>query len=240
MDNILSNYASPFLTAIAVGFSCGAGCSPVVALFLTTYIMGNSKNVKKGLLSFLYFFFGKTSVIIILALLSALFGGAVLGDSGKLAGISTTLVLDIFLILTGLILAVKTLIPKKKSGCSDSCGKNSLSSGCNSCKSHLNPPKSKNGFAVFAIGAAYGITPCPPLLMVLALASLAGAFSSIAIASLFSIASSVSPLIVLAALAGFFSKKMHNEIPELIKVFQLLSFVVFIIAGIISLYLHLS
>lgn len=229
MESLLSNYSSPFLAALAIGLSCGTGCSPVIGLFLTTYIMGNSGNVKKGLLAFFYFFLGKTSVIVVLAFLSALFGSTVLGKDGNLLGFNLKIVLDIFLILTGLILALKMLFPKKKEGCTS----------CNSCSGREKDIKNKNGFAVFFIGAAYGITPCAPLLMVLVLASLTSPVTSVPISVIFSTASSISPLILLAAMAGFFSKKMHDEIPQFIKLFQLLSFIIFIVAGSVSLYFHL-
>lgn len=231
MGTTFSDYGSPFLAAIVIGLSCGTGCSPIISVFMTSFVMGNSNSVKKGLLSFLYFFLGKTAVVIVLAFLSALFGSAILGKSGKLLGFDLKLVLDIFLILTGLILALKMLVQKKKDGCKE----------CSSCGSiHGKLEKDKKGLAVFAIGAAYGITPCAPLLLVLALASLGSPLSSFPLSVLFSIASSISPLILLAAMAGFFSKKMHEEIPQFIKYFQLISFMVFIFAGSISLFAHIS
>lgn len=229
MESILSNYSSPFLAAIAIGLSCGTGCSPIISLFLTTYIMGNSGNVKRGLLSFFYFFLGKTSVIVVLAFLSAIVGSTVLGKDGNLLGFNLKIVLDVFLILTGLILTLKMFFSKNKEGCTS----------CDSCGGKEKDIKNRSGLAVFFIGAAYGITPCAPLLMILVLASLTSPITSVPISVLFSITSSISPLILLAAMAGFFSKKMHDEIPQFIKLFQLLSFIIFIVAGSVSLYFHL-
>lgn len=231
MESIFLNYSSPFLAAIAIGFSCGTGCSPVISLFLTTHIMGNSSNVRKGLLSFFHFFLGKTSICVILAFLSALFGSAILGNNVETLGFDLKLILDIFLIIAGLVPILRMLTSKKKHTCKT----------CNqSCDSHDKPLNSNRGFTLFGIGAAYGITPCAPLLMVLFLASLNSPLRSLPISILFSIASSISPLILLSALAGFFSKKMYAEIPQFINIFQFISFIIFIAAGSISLFYHLK
>lgn len=269
MDSILSSYGSPFLAAIAIGLSCGTGCSPLISLFLASFIMGNSGSVKKGLLSFFYFFMGKTSVVVILAFLSALFGNAVFNADSSFFGFNFKVVLDIFLIITGVVLLLKIFFHRAGSGsqighCSQTkksikvhseelgdkdqteglqvgqCSEARVSASCNLCTRKGKTIKDNTGFAVFFAGAAYGITPCAPLLMILVLASLSGPAASIPISFVFSISTALSPLIVLSAIAGLFSKKMHDEIPQFIKLFRIIAYISFIILGSISMIFHLK
>ena len=46
-------------TAVSVGLGCGTCCSPIISTFLSTYVVSHSGGVKKGVLSFVSFFFGK-------------------------------------------------------------------------------------------------------------------------------------------------------------------------------------
>lgn len=240
MDSLLSSYGSPFLAAIAIGLSCGTGCSPLISLFLASFIMGNSGSVKKGLLSFFYFFTGKTSVVVVLAFLSAIFGSAVFNEDSSFLDFNLKLVFDIFLITTGVVLLLKILFYNKGT-CEEVkyCGEKPFVS-CGLCDSKGKTIRDKTGFAVFLAGVAYGVTPCAPLLMILILASMSKPTTSIPISILFSVSTAISPLIVLSAMAGFFSKKMHEEIPQFIKLFRIIAYVIFILSGIISLIFHLK
>ena len=46
-------------TAVSVGLGCGTCCSPIMSTFLSTYVVSHSGGVKKGVLSFVSFFFWK-------------------------------------------------------------------------------------------------------------------------------------------------------------------------------------
>lgn len=46
-------------TAVSIGLGCGTCCSPIISTFLSTYVVSHSNGVKKGILSFVSFFFGK-------------------------------------------------------------------------------------------------------------------------------------------------------------------------------------
>ena len=63
----------PALTAaVSVGIGCGTCCSPVISTFLSTYVVSHAGGVKKGLLSFVSFFFGKMVSVSLLCVIAAL------------------------------------------------------------------------------------------------------------------------------------------------------------------------
>lgn len=45
--------------AVSVGLGCGTCCSPIISTFLSTYVVSHAGGVKKGIISFLSFFFGR-------------------------------------------------------------------------------------------------------------------------------------------------------------------------------------
>ena len=63
----------PALTAaVSVGLGGGTCCSPVISTFLSTYVVSHAGGVKKGLLSFVSFFFGKMVSVSLLCVIAAL------------------------------------------------------------------------------------------------------------------------------------------------------------------------
>ena len=57
-------------TAVSVGLGCGTCCSPIISTFLSTYVVSHSGGVKKGVLSFVSFFFGKMVSVLLLVVMS--------------------------------------------------------------------------------------------------------------------------------------------------------------------------
>jgi sulfite exporter TauE/SafE len=230
MSNTLANYSNPFVAAMAVGLSCGTTCSPLVTLFLTTYTIGRFNNMRQGLRAFGYFWAGKMAVVCVLAFLSAVLGRAIIGQNGQIVSFDPRLVMDGCLILTGSCLLAGMFWGKRKtSACSD----------CNaSCRRMADPIPVKGRWALVAMGVAYGITPCAPLLLLLLIVAMLPPVPAIGAGLVFSIANSVSPLLVQTTLAGFVSQKTQQEIPQLMRIFQITVCVFFIILGVLSLIGH--
>ncbi|HEX3043188.1 MAG TPA: hypothetical protein VHY08_00420 [Bacillota bacterium] len=222
---------NPVVTALAIGLSCGTACSPLVNLFLATYAMSGSGGVKKGLASFGYFALGKTGVIITLVMLSAVLGRAVIGKASRIIGLDLKLILDLSMILTGIFLLLRWgWLSRSKDTCRGCGGGDRI---CGE-EQHSLPQ-----LPVVLAGAAYALTPCAPLLMILAFASLLPLSQALILGLVFSFASSISPLLLLTAMAGFLSQKMKQQIPQLMRTFQWNVFILFIIAGGFSLWMHL-
>jgi hypothetical protein len=233
MSNTWADWNNPFVTALTVGLSCGAACSPLVNIFLTTYTMGRCHSLQQGLRAFGLFWAGKTVAVGVLAFLSAVLGRVIIGQGGLIDCIDTRVVLDGCLILTGCYLLAEIIWGKRKGrACGDCDGT------CQPCSAES---IRKNGaLPLMTMGMAYGLTPCAPLMLLLLTVAALPPLEAVLIGLVFSIANSISPLLVLCVLTGFISQRMWREIPQLIPVFQMITFGLLVALGIFSLWGHLS
>lgn len=204
-------------TAVSVGLGCGTCCSPVISTFLSTYVVSHSDGVKKGVLSFVSFFFGKMVSVSLICMIAALVSRRFISDSGYIGSFNLRLCSQMAMSVIGTVLVVRWFLELKKQ------------KKCNGCK-ECGKMVGKSGFVpILAAGFTYGMTPCAPLLMMIGYCftlpvSLAGA-TGIA----FSLSSMVSPVLLLVVVTGALSKKMGKEIPDAVKWFRLASYVVLMV-----------
>jgi hypothetical protein len=233
MSNTWADWGNPFAIALTVGLSCGTACSPLVNIFLTIYTMGRCHSLQQGVRTFGLFWTGKTVAVGILAFLSAVLGRAIIGQSGRIVCFDPRLVLDGFLILTGCYLLAEIIRGKGKGRACGDCG--------GACRS--GPAESirdKGVLPLVIMGMAYGLTPCAPLMLLLLTVATLSPLEAVLIGLVFSIANSISPLLLLTVLAGLISQRIQWEIPQLMRVFQMTTFGLLIILGVFSLLGHLS
>ena len=208
-------------TAVSVGLGCGTCCSPIISTFLSTYVVSHSYGVKKGVLSFISFFFGKMVSVSMLCMIAALISKRFISENGYIGSFNLRLFSQTAMSVIGIVLVFRWFLElknqKKCSGCKE-CGKTAGNSG----------------FApMLAAGLTYGMTPCAPLLLMIGYCftlpvSLAG-MTSVA----FSLSSMVSPVLLLVMVTGALSKKMRKEIPDAVKWFRLASYVVLVVMPIV-------
>ncbi|MFG6321864.1 MAG: hypothetical protein K1W41_10065 [Lachnospiraceae bacterium] len=204
-------------TAVSVGLGCGTCCSPIISTFLSTYVVSHSGGVKKGVLSFVSFFFGKMVSVSLLCMAAALVSRQFISDSGYIGSFNLRLFSQAAMSVIGVVLAVRWFLELKKQ---KKCG------GCKECQKTVG----KSGFVpMLAAGLTYGMTPCAPLLLMIGYCftlpvSLAGV-TGVA----FSLSSMVSPVLLLVVVTGVLSKKMRKEIPDAVKWFRLASYVVLMV-----------
>lgn len=77
---------------------------------------------------------------------------------------------------------------------------------------------------MFAVGMAYGITPCAPLLFMVGYAFSQPVIYAVSAGIAFGMASMLSPVLLLVIVTGSLSKKMSKEIPGQLKWFRLASY----------------
>jgi len=200
--------------AVSVGLGCGTCCSPIISTFLSTYVVSHAGGVKKGIISFLSFFFGKMVSVSFLCMLSALVSRQFISESGYIGSFNLRLFSQTVMSMIGVVMIVRWFM---ESGRKKKCG------GCKEC----GKKEGKSGFAaMFVAGVSYGMTPCAPLLLMVGycftLPVPAAGVTGIA----FSLASMVSPVLLLVVVTGALSKKMKKEIPDAVKWFRLASYVV--------------
>ena len=177
--------------------------------------------MKKAFITFFSFFFGKILSVISLCMISSYLGNKFLFKDGHIGSIDLSKVMSITFIVLGSFLIVKYFYNRQKSdrsckSCSGSCGSNL---------------KNKD-WSPLIIGIAYGLTPCAPLLLIIGYASTISITNAILLGLCFSMASIISPMIVVVLLAGIISNNLYEELPKYIDLFKLMCYGVLIFIGI--------
>ncbi len=101
-------------TAVSIGLGCGTCCSPVISMFLSTYVVSHSDGAKKGIISFLCFFLGKTISVVTLCVLSAIISRQFLSENGYIGSFNLRLASQIAMSAIGLIMAIRWVLEIKK------------------------------------------------------------------------------------------------------------------------------
>lgn len=78
-------------TAVSVGIGCGTCCSPVISMFLSSYVISHADGAKKGIHSFGLFFFGKLISVTLLCVTSAVIGRRFIGEDGFVGSLNLRL-----------------------------------------------------------------------------------------------------------------------------------------------------
>ncbi len=214
MDTILI----PLMTAFSVGIGCGTCCSPFVSAFLSAYIVSRSEGVKKSLGTLAGFFMGKLLGISALCLTAAGIGRKFLSETGYIGCFPFRLAVQLAMSLFGIIMAARWLwnIRRGKMEC-ENCGRQKGEDG---------KTLFRQGYSMFMAGLLYGITPCPPLVMMIGYSASLSVFSAGMAGVSFGLASIVSPLLMLAVVLGALSKRIRAEIPNFLKWFRFISYMI--------------
>jgi hypothetical protein len=223
----MNEIAPVITTALSVGFGCGTCCSPVISVFLSSYVVSHSDGAKKGALSFASLFLGKAISVTVLCMISALIGRQFIGVDGYIGWFNLRLVAQIIMSSIGLVLASRWVLDN----CTEAATELAATASCGGCGGgcEAKKPPACGLWPTFTAGLTYGFTPCTPLLMMIGYAftlpiALAGVTGTV-----FSLASAVSPVLLLAVISGALSKRLAREIPQHLKWFQLGSYVLMMV-----------
>jgi len=204
---------SLFLTGLLFGCGpCVASCGP----FLVTYIAGAKKNIFKGIMVYILFSLARILVYIVLGLavffLSRFAVETLLGDLSRFI-----LILGgAFIIIIGIFLVF---------------GKNLELNFCQFLHKNILEHDKKS---IFTAGLIIGLLPCAPLLSIL---SYVGLISRSWVYSLlyslaFGIGTFVSPLILLAVVAGLIPRLFKDKAAIYYSIFSLICGLVIIFLGV--------
>lgn len=207
------------ISAFTVGLGCGSCCSPFISLFLSSYVVSHCKSIKRGILSFIEFFTGKISGIVLLCIMSSLLGKRIVNDEGFIRDINLRIISQLIMSFTGILMLIKWI--KEYRGLKKS--------KCTNCSNHINDKYNKKIMPMYIAGFAYGITPCAPLIIIIGYSFSLSVLNALLTGISFGAASILSPFIMLAVISGVFSKRITKEIPEYIKWFRFVSYILLLI-----------
>lgn len=205
-------------TAATVGLGCGTCCSPIISMFLSTYVISHANSVKKGVLSFVSFFLGKLISVSLLCVTAAVISRQFIAPDGYIGSFNLRLTAQIAMSMVGVIMVVKWIIENTHSH-----------KACGACHSCQNIAGKTGFFPMLVAGLSYGMTPCAPLLMMLGYSFTLPAAVAGAAGIVFSLSSMVSPVLLLVMITGALSKRIIKDIPQHIKWFRLGSYLLLVV-----------
>ena len=217
-DQSTTPYAAALFTGATYGMTyCGAGCAP----FLSTYIMGTQAGALRGLKSVAVFTAARILTLGVLGFGSGILGTALLTAKDRPQSV----------LFSGAMMAIGVLM--------------CLRPARENCQSHLEGDAAKGWLMsrltfnsttpLWVAGAAFALVPCPPLVaMLLYSAQMQSPLASGLLLLLFGFGTAVSPLVLVAILAGCFSQKIRARVPQYRLVFQRLSGLILILLGVLS------
>ncbi len=215
-------YLATLLTLVLVGSKCGAACSPGIGIVLSSNALTYADNARKTFVSYLAFYLGKLTSVIVLCLAVHIAGSAVTEFAGRTDPESIALVFRITLVIVGGYYILSSV--KNKGGCGGNCCK------CGRlCKGNTN--NDTKFYSPFIIGLAYGVTPCAPLLLLLTESVTMHLWQKLLASVVFTAANAVSPVIFMMILAVTVSRKSGIRKMETADIMKAVSGVIMIISG---------
>ena len=201
--------------AASVGMGCGTCCGSGISAALYGYLTTHTKDIKQSVRAFLDFFFGKFLAVLILCCAASLAGRSVIDDNGRIFGIKASIIVDAVMLAMGVWLLMGWIRERF--------GHHSCSS-CKGCKNEnakqLEDERSHHG-ALIGMGFGYGISPCAPMLLIMGYAATLPVGFAVILGAVFSLVSTLSPVLFIMLISGALAKRMRKEIPQYLIWFRL-------------------
>ena len=207
-------FAQAIASAASVGLGCGASCGSSASAFLSTYVLSEGRGMGFALRQVLSFYLGKLAAVLLVCLGGALVGRTFIQSDGTLLGVPLGKAVYAVMLCAAVWLIVGWF--RERKGCA----------GCRHCGGGLKAVPS------FAVGMAYGLSPCAPLLMVLGYAAALTVPAALMLGTVFALASSLVPALLILALAGALSTKITAQLGRALPRFQLAVYGFYLISAV--------
>jgi len=204
------------VTALTIGLSCGSGCSPFISLFLSSYIVSHSVGIKKAMTTFISFFIGKVTSVVIFCVIASCVGKCFVTENGYIGNINIRIIVQCLLCVIGIILIIKWIFNEKSHKCGN----------CHKCDIK---EKNPSNLYMFLSGFIYGATPCIPMVGILGYCAVLPVKTALITGIVFGFSSILTPITLMAFISGAASKKIIDEIPEYLKWFRLAAYITLLI-----------
>jgi sulfite exporter TauE/SafE len=200
--------AQPLMSALFLGLIYGATyctltCSPIIA----SYIIGSDRGSRRGIWLSVIFNSGRVVTYGLLGLAVGLAGGAFLVES--VFALWGAILFGASLAIIGLWIAFR----RRPGDLGCSCAKEA--SWIDRIWHRIEPREGDGGeMSAVGMGLLIGLVPCPPLIALLVFSAAVGsAGTGLVLGLLFGVGTVISPIIVIAGAAGWFSDRIAKEAP---------------------------
>ena len=195
--------AGPFIAALLAGVTYGtAYCGPSCGPFLCTYIMGANPGGFQAMKSMAVFTAARVATCGMVGAVSATVGTTLFpawGGSSAVLGV--------------VVMAVGATMWRRPAAKADSQTPIRVGEPIGICNGGC--LRRRSAMPLWLAGAAFALTPCPPMLAMLACSANAGSPGAVAaVMMLFGLGTAISPVILVALLAGHFSARIRSLAPQ--------------------------
>ncbi|NIP33931.1 MAG: hypothetical protein GWN18_03225 [Thermoplasmata archaeon] len=199
----------PELSALLLGIIYGATfCTLTCSPFIASYIIGSDRGTRRGVWLSVIFNGGRVVTYGLLGLAVGLAGGAFLVEG--VYALWGAIFFGIAVALIGIWIAVR-----RRPG--SACGCTKEASWAQRLWHRVEPREGDGGeLSAAGMGLLIGLVPCPPLIALLVFSAAVGSASTgLVLGLLFGIGTVISPIIIIAAAAGWFSERIAMEAPAM-------------------------
>lgn len=231
MDAVTTGFIGYLLGSIAMGMTCGTGCSPAISLFLSNYVFQAEGDTKGSMRAFLRFFIGKASAVMIVCLAASYVGNVLIDAGGYLGRYQLRYLMPGFLILTGIYMLRKCWIQYRHKGCAGA----GCSGHCHTPAPAASEDRLQNASPLIG-GFLYGLTPCAPLVLLAGYAVTLGAHQALILGAVFSVSCMVSPLLLVMVLMKLVVVRMRSEVPAFFQLAKAFMSAAVLVMGIVTCY----
>lgn len=218
----ITSFVSCLLSSMVMGISCGSGCSPMISIFLTGYVVRAEGNTQKTWRVFAKFFLGKALAVLLVCMTASLVGELFVNEDGYFGKYKFSFLMPAFLIISGIYMLVECISRERKKECS----------ACGSCRKEN---KITNASPLIG-GFLYGLTPCAPLIIISGYALTMFLWQALLLGIVFSITCTVAPFILICVITKLVVNKMHEEVPKMFGLVRYGTYGFIIITGFIVLF----
>lgn len=210
-------------TALSAGMGCGTCCGTGISAALYGYLTTHARDVKQSFRAFLDFFLGKMLAVVILCVCASLLGRSILGEDGRIFGISVSIAVDFLMIAMGIRLLISWIRERYKAKTCRTCNH------CHAGNKEVLNEKRLSRPLLLGMGFGYGISPCAPLILMTGYAATLPAAGAAVLGSVFAAASTLSPALLILLLSGVLAGKMRKDIPSYLTWFRLMCYILLIV-----------
>lgn len=208
--------------AASVGLGCGSCCGTTASSFLAVYILSEGGGFKSSLKHVGGFFLGKILAVCSITALCAAIGSVFIDENGYIGGFDLHYAMSLVMLASALYLIGKWFMERRKT--------------CAKCGGKCSSKSFSRVIPSFTVGLAYGATPCAPLLMVAGYAITLSVPGALLLGTVFALASSLSPVLLIFGLSGVLSGKIRSQLGRVMPWIQLGVYILFFILAVVSLF----